>query len=110
MFQLLYVILQTDMNSTNSDISYSLPVTIFREGDAFVAYTPALDLSSVGKTEADARRMFVEAVDVFFEELTEMGTLNSVLKDLGWTTANGKFLPPKVVKHSLMDVRVPSAA
>ncbi len=94
----------------NPSISYSLPVTIFREGDAFVAYTPALDLSSVGKTEADAKRMFAEAVEAFFEELTAMGTTESVLKDLGWTHVDGKFTPPHVVEQSLMNVMVPSFA
>lgn len=94
----------------NRDISYSLPVTIFREGESFVAYTPALDLSSVGKTEGEAKRMFVEAVEVLFEELREMGTLESVLKDLGWTKDKQGFEPPKVVEHSLMSVLVPAAA
>jgi predicted RNase H-like HicB family nuclease len=72
-----------------SPFSCSLPVTIFREGKAFVAYTPALDLSSAGKTEAQARRMFTEAIEAFFEELIEMGTVESVLKELGWTKVLG---------------------
>ena len=93
-----------------SDISYSLPVTIFREGEAFVAYTPALDISSVGNTEEEARRMFVEAVGTLFEELVDMGTIESVLKDLGWTKAQGSFHPPTVVEHSFMSVQLPSAA
>ncbi len=86
--------------------TYSLPVTIFREGESFVAYTPALDLSSAGKTEDEAKRMFTEAVETLFEELTEMGTLDSVLKDLGWTNIKGNLQPPKVVEHSLMSVQV----
>jgi predicted RNase H-like HicB family nuclease len=54
------------------DFFYSLPVTIFKEGKAFVAYTPALDLSTAGKTEVQARRMFEEAVEAFLEELIAM--------------------------------------
>lgn len=91
------------------NVSYSLPVTIFREGESFVAYTPALDLSSVGKTEEEAKRMFAEAVETLFEELQEMGTLESVLKDLGWTKGKQRFEPPKVIEHSLMSVQVPVA-
>jgi predicted RNase H-like HicB family nuclease len=94
----------------DQSISYSLPITIFREGELFVAYTPLLDLSSTGKTEEDAKRMFAEAVEVFFEELQEMGTLDSVLKDLGWTKENQQFEPPKVVEHSLLSVHVPAGA
>lgn len=94
----------------NQTISYGLPVTIFREGAAFVAHSPALDLSSVGSSEEEAKRMFSEAVEIFFEELIEMGTLDSVLKDLGWTKSNGKFQPPEVVRQSVMNVMVPLAA
>ena len=90
-------------------ISYGLPVTIFREGDAFVAHTPALDISSVGKNEEEAKRMFSEAVETFFEELIEMNTLDTVLKDLGWTKAHGTFQPPETVRQSMMKVRVPLA-
>ena len=93
-----------------SKILYSLPVTIFREGKSFVAYTPALDLSSAGKTEKQAKQMFAEAVELFFEELAEMGTLEAVLKDLGWTKSRQGLHPPKVIQHSLMDIRVPALA
>ena len=95
------------MDKTNS---HSLPVTILREGERFVAYSPALDLSSAGSSEKDARRMFAEAVEAFFEELISMGTIDSVLKDLGWTKSNGKFVPPEVVNQSMVSVFVPLAA
>lgn len=94
----------------NQDISYSLPVTIFREGESLVAYTPVLDLSSSGKTEEEAKQMLFEAVQVFFEELLQMGTLETVLKDLGWTKHKKGFEPPKVVEHSLMSMKVPVGA
>lgn len=94
----------------NQTISYGLPVTIFREGAAFIAHSPALDLSSSGASEEEAKRMFSEAVEIFFEELIDMGTLESVLKDLGWTKLNGKFQPPEVVRQSVMNVMVPLAA
>ncbi len=93
-----------------SPASYSLPMTIFREGAYFVAYSPALDLSSAGKTTKEAKRMFAEAVDVYFEELVEMGTLNAVLKDLGWTKTKNILQPPKVVQHRIVDIHVPAMA
>jgi predicted RNase H-like HicB family nuclease len=92
------------------NISYELPVTIFREGNAFVAYTPALDLSSAGNTEEEAKKMFAESVETFFEELIELGTLDSVLKDLGWTKSHGAYQPPEVVRQSLVNVMVPLTA
>ena len=54
--------------------------------------------------------MFAEAVDSFFAELTEAGTLNSVLKDLGWTGKRDILRPPKVIQHQMVSVRVPAMA
>lgn len=51
-----------------------LPVSFLREGKRFIAYTPALDLSTSGKTFEEAKEHFVEASELFFEELDRMGT------------------------------------
>ena len=57
----------------------SLPVSILKEGKYFIAYTPALDLSTSGKTFAEVKERFGEVVQIFFEELLEKGTLEEVL-------------------------------
>ena len=88
--------------------SYNLPVTILKEGDYFVAYSPALDLSSAGKSEPEAKRMFSEAVSVLFEELLEMGTLDKVLNELGWKKIDHVYQPPQVIDQSMMEVKVPA--
>lgn len=75
----------------------SLPVTFLREGDQFVAYTPALDLSTSGDSFEQAKKRFSEAVQIFFEECLNMGTLESVLSDLGWNKQNSQWNPPMVV-------------
>ena len=90
-------------------LSVNLPVTIFKEGEAFVAYSPALDLSTCGKSENDVRRMWNEAVEAFFEELIEEGTLEKVLSDLGWRKINNNFQPPEVVDQSMIEMKLPIA-
>ena len=62
----------------------NLLVIFLKEKGRFVAYTPALDLSTSGKTLAQAEQRFMEAAELFFEECHKMGTLNEVLHDLGW--------------------------
>lgn len=62
----------------------NLPVSFLREADQFVAYTPALDLSTSGNTLEEVKKNFAEAVDIFFKEIISMGTLEEVLLDLGW--------------------------
>lgn len=65
------------------NLELSLPVSVLKEGKYFIAYSPALDLSTSGKSFTEAKNRFGEAVQIFFEELLEKGTLNEVLVELG---------------------------
>ncbi len=66
-------------------IQISIPVSIFKEDKAFVAYTPALDVSTCADTLAEVKKRFAELVGIFFEELERKGTTNEVLESMGWT-------------------------
>lgn len=74
-------------------------VVIVKEGDYFVAYCPPLELSSYGKTEAEARAAFEEAMQIFVEETERKGTLEKVLLNLGWTLRKKptpEYQPPQL--------------
>ncbi len=58
-----------------------LPVFYFKEGKSHIAYTPALDLSTSGKTYKEAKKRFKEAVYIFVEEITKNGTFIEVIRD-----------------------------
>lgn len=77
----------------------NLPVTIFKEGKSYVAYSPALDLSTSASTYKKAQIRFSEIVEIFLEELGEMGTLEMVLKDLGWQKVKSNWQPPVVISN-----------
>ncbi len=83
----------------NVSIKFTLPVSILKEGDSFIAYTPALDLSTAGDTFEEAQKKFVDAVNIFFEELMEMGTADEILSGLGWQKQNNTFVPPVVIAN-----------
>ncbi len=85
-------------------IQVELPVSILREGKNFVAYTPALDISTAGKTYEEVQKRFSELVGIFFEELIAMDTLDKVLTDLGWHKVHSKWQPPVVVSMDSMAV------
>ena len=85
----------------------SLPVTILREGDAFVAHTPALDLSTVGNYLEEAQKNFSEAVNLFLEEAYSMGTLDDVLNEMGWKRKAQDWVPPVVVEHNSQTFQIP---
>ena len=82
-----------------------LPVFIFREGKSFIAYTPALDLSTVGKTYQEARKRFREAANIFFEEIVDGGTIEEVLSENGWQRkGSSAWTPPVFVGRELQAI------
>jgi hypothetical protein len=87
-----------------------LQVDFIKQGKKFVAYSPALDLSTSGKNIREAQKRFHEIVGIFFEELVENGTLEEVLTDLGWQKVEKKWNPPKVISQKSFNVSVPVAA
>ena len=80
-------------------LEFSLPVSILREGKKYIAYTPALDLSTSGNTFNQAKKRFDEMVYLFFEEITKENTLEDVLTDLGWKKVHAKWNPPIVISN-----------
>ncbi len=89
------------------NLKVQIPVTILKEGQVYIAYSPVLDLSSSAKTFDKVRQRFSEAVQIFFEELNRAGTLDDVLIDLGWKKIDSKLTPPLSVHNDLIDVAVP---
>ena len=89
-------------------LSFKLPVTITKQGKRFVAYSPALDISTSGKSKKDAQKRFEELVALFLEEIVERGTLPDVLSELGWRKAQKKWSPPRVVSSKHLGIRIPA--
>lgn len=77
----------------------NLPITIFKEGKSYVAYSPALDLSTSAGTYEKAQSRFTEIVRIFFTELADMGTTDKVLLNLGWQKIKSNWRPPVVVSN-----------
>jgi hypothetical protein len=96
------------MNS-RSQIEVNLRVALITEGAQVIAYTPALDISTVGKDEAEAKAHFGEMVRIFFNDLVENNTVDAVLTDLGWRKVNERWSPPVVAQESI-SVEVPAFA
>lgn len=90
------------------NFQFALPVSIIKEDKSFIAYTPALDLSTVGDTFEAAQQRFEEAVQIFFEEINEQGTVTEALLELGWHRHNNEFVPPVVVSSSTQHFSIPN--
>jgi len=82
---------------------FSLPVQLFREGRQYVADCGALGLASHGKTATEARSSLKNVIEVFIEEVIEMGTLDRILAERGWTRKvagreKSAWVPPRVTR------------
>ena len=85
-----------------------LSFAILKEGNRYIAFSPALDLSTSGSTEKDARKRFVEAAQLFFEETAEAGTLEQALQELGWKKGKSNWNPPVIISQETQTVMVPA--
>ena len=89
------------MRHMKTAMNLKIPVSIFKEGKTFVAYSPVLDLSTSAKSFKIVQRRFNEVVQLFFDDLLERGTLNEVLTGLGWRRVQRQWAPPMQVSHEL---------
>ena len=59
-------------------------VYTFKEGKTYVAYAPALDVSSCGATDEEVRQNIRNAVRGFVEASADIGTLPEILEEAGY--------------------------
>jgi predicted RNase H-like HicB family nuclease len=83
-------------------MNISVRIEVFKEGDVYVALSPGLNVSSFGETIDDAKKSFKEALEAFIEECQEMGTLEEVLEESGFSKINNSWESRKpIVEENL---------
>lgn len=55
---------------TDGAILHDFAIDVWKEGPAYVAYAPVLDISSCGCTVKEAKSRLMEAVSLFLEEVS----------------------------------------
>jgi predicted RNase H-like HicB family nuclease len=81
-------------------------VHTFKEGKAYVAYVPELDLSSCGATDEEARKNIRDAVRGFLETSTDMGTLPEILEEAGYEREGETWRAPEFVSLDRLTMSV----
>lgn len=81
-----------------------LQLLIFREGKHFIAYSPALDLSTSAQSYEEVKNRFNEVLKVFFEELVSKGTIEEVLRNLGWEKIRDRWQPPPLISQEYVSI------
>jgi predicted RNase H-like HicB family nuclease len=79
---------------------------IFREGETYVAYVPALDVSSCGATDEEARRNIRDAVRGFLATSADLGTLEEILEEAGYRREGDRWIPPEFVSLDRLAMNV----
>jgi predicted RNase H-like HicB family nuclease len=77
------------------EIAYT--VHTFKEGETYIAYVPELDLSSCGATNQEARKNIRDAVQGFLESSTNLGSLDGILEEAGYTRKGDSWEAPEFV-------------
>ncbi len=89
-------------------LEFKIPVSVIREEKKYIAYTPALDLSTSASSYEEVKKRFREAVNIFFEEIVKKGTLKEVLQELGWKRVETGWNAPVVISQESQLVRIPA--
>jgi predicted RNase H-like HicB family nuclease len=98
-------------NEKSVRIAGNIPVFFMKGKKKFIAFSPAIDLATSGKTLRDAKEKFAEAFDLYVEELVEQGTLDRVLHELGWNKQNREWQPPVEIKRIIsVPMKIPNRA
>jgi predicted RNase H-like HicB family nuclease len=61
-----------------------------KENGWYIAHCPPLDITTQGRTEAEAKRNLAEASELFVVSCFERGTFEQALRELGWTVVAGR--------------------
>lgn len=75
--------LTTDPHGAVTKVQVEVLLVLDDSGQ-YVAYCPALELSSYGDTEDEARQAFEEALRFFAADTARRGTLDQLLLAFGW--------------------------
>lgn len=58
--------------------------TFKKRGNWYIAHCPPLDITTQGRTRAEARRNLIEASELFLISCLERGTLDLAMRELGF--------------------------
>ncbi|MGD0599381.1 MAG: hypothetical protein ABR988_06135 [Terriglobales bacterium] len=61
-----------------------------KENGWYIAHCPPLDITTQGRTEAEAKKNLAEASELFVVSCFERGTFEQALRELGWSVVAGR--------------------
>ena len=71
----------------------NITIEVWQKGKWFIAKCPELDFISQGKTREEAKNNLLEVIQIQFEEMSQIGTLDEYLTECGYEKQNNKIIP-----------------
>ena len=66
---------------------------LFKEGESYIVYCPALDLSAYGDSEDHAKKSFADVFEMTIKYMLNKNTVKEDLINHGWQIKSLKRLP-----------------
>ncbi len=85
-----------------------LPITIeiIKKGKWYVAKAIELDFVSQGRTPEEAKKNLFEVINIQFEEMKKLGTLDEYLEECGYKIKNDEQVYPEFIGLERAEVSV----
>lgn len=80
----------------------NVTIEIWRKGKWFLASAPELDFVSQGATFDEAKKNLMEVIQIQFDEMREMGTLEEYLAECGFVVHGSEILTYPGAKRAVV--------
>jgi len=86
-------------------MNLNVTIEVWHKGKWYVAKCPELDFISQGKTREEAKSNLLEVIQIQFEEMSQIGTLDEYLAECGYEKQDNVIIHKTEMigfeKHSL---------
>lgn len=97
----------TTLRSATSALEISFTVQVWKENSTYVGYVPELDVSSCGDSIRQVKTRLREAVGLFLEEASRLGTLEDILSEAGFVKHGNAYRAHRVLVREKVRLAVP---
>ena len=97
------------MSRSAVDLDVKLEAIVRQDGDAWLAFCPALDVTTQSDARDSALGALKEAVQLWFESCVERGVLDEALREAGFDRAKpGQALADSASELEYIEISVPA--
>jgi len=74
-------------------MNLNVTIEVWHKSKWYIAKCPELDFVSQGKTREEAKSNLLEVIQIQFEEMGQIGTLDEYLSECGYEKQNNTIIP-----------------